>query len=388
MSDVGRPAHDAHSHAGRAWVLRKRRRCAPTMVECCPTFLYATTPMTAVAQVVNSLDLGGAERVAVSLANGLATADCRAHLLVTRRTGALQGELSPEVEFFNAERRTRLDWAALRKLGRYIDENEIQLLHAHDSATSVVLRLALLFARRRPMQIVHDHAGQKIEDSRAALFDRVFLRHLEGYIAVSDGLRSRAEKLLPLPAKRCIWIPNGIAISPPRQPFDGPPTVIQVADLREPKATASPCRARRWFGSRSPSCGGCASGAVWRPLSTFAWCELRSTNSGWRDAWTWRANDTTCAPFCARHKWAYSAPTSRGSRLPSSNTCRSPCPSSPRVSDRFRPSQRHRAAARSSRWATPPRWRGRSSVCFEAKRCSGRWEPLDGGTSPRSSASR
>ena len=205
------------------------------MVECCPTFLYATTPMTAVAQVINSLDLGGAERVAVSLSNGLATADCCTHLLITRRTGVLQGELSPEVGFFNAERRKRLDWAALRRLGRYIDENEIQLLHAHDSATSVVLRLALLFARRRPIQIVHDHAGQEIENSRAALFNRVFLRHLEGYIAVSDSLRSRAEKLLPLPAKRCIWIPNGIAISPPRQPFDGPPTVIQVANLQEPK---------------------------------------------------------------------------------------------------------------------------------------------------------
>ena len=109
--------------------------------------------MTAVAQVVNSLGRGGAERVAVNLANGLATSDCRVHAIVTRRSGGLQKLLSPEVSFFNVDRKVRLDWAALRRLGQYIDENEIQILHAHDGATGVVLRLALLFAKRRRMEV-------------------------------------------------------------------------------------------------------------------------------------------------------------------------------------------------------------------------------------------
>ena len=191
--------------------------------------------MTAVAQIVNSLGIGGAERVALNLANGLATSDCQAHIIVTRRSGGLQKLLSPEVNFFNADRKVRLDWAALRRLGRYIDDNEIQILHAHDRTTCVVLRLALLFAKRRPLQIVHDHAGHEIEHGPSALFNRLFLRHLEGYIAVSDGLRQRAENLLPLAAERCVWIPNGITISPPHPAFDGPPTVIHVANLQEPK---------------------------------------------------------------------------------------------------------------------------------------------------------
>ena len=191
--------------------------------------------MTAVAQVVNSLDIGGAERVAVNLANGLATSDCRGHLLVTRRTGLLENELSPEVGFFNAERRGRLDWPALRRLANYIDENEVQILHIHDAATAVVLRAALLFTKRRPLQILHDHAGQEVDDPQAALLKRIFLRHLAGYIGVSDGLRQRAQEVLPLPAERCVWVPNGLAISAPRDPFTGPPTVIQVANLKEPK---------------------------------------------------------------------------------------------------------------------------------------------------------
>ena len=68
-----------------------------------------------ILQVVDSLAVGGKERVAVDLANGLAEIGCDSRVLCSRSGGALAAELSDDVCLWCAERTAKLDMGGIRR---------------------------------------------------------------------------------------------------------------------------------------------------------------------------------------------------------------------------------------------------------------------------------
>ena len=52
-----------------------------------------------VLQLIDSIDAGGAERIAVTFANALADQNQTSHLCVTRAEGVLKDQLNPAVGF-------------------------------------------------------------------------------------------------------------------------------------------------------------------------------------------------------------------------------------------------------------------------------------------------
>lgn len=192
----------------------------------------------AVVQVVGSLASGGGERVAVALANRLAERGWDSRLVATRSLGPLEGLVSPRVPVWCAGRRGRRDLRGILRLARHIRQTNVDLLHSHNHNSSYVVRVARMFARRRTAQIFHDHHGPAIGKKRMAILDRLMLGGVDACVAVSEQLRERDASLLRLPPERCLYIPNGIDVSPARDPFSGPPTVVHVANLRWPKCHA------------------------------------------------------------------------------------------------------------------------------------------------------
>lgn len=149
-----------------------------------------------VLQIIDSLDAGGAERMAVNIANELQAAGYESHLCVTRKEGLLKTAISKEVGYTFIEKKGKLGWTALSKLKRYIKEHQIEVVHAHStSAFTAVVVLFLL--KSKPKLIWHDHYGKanQLEARRLKV-----LRFLSGYfnqvISVNKLLKAWAIKEL------------------------------------------------------------------------------------------------------------------------------------------------------------------------------------------------
>ena len=87
-----------------------------------------------VLQLIDSLDIGGAERVAVNFANALAENSISSHLCVTRLEGPLKDFIKSDVKYLVLNKRKTLDLNAISKLSKYIKSEGIQIIHAHSSS--------------------------------------------------------------------------------------------------------------------------------------------------------------------------------------------------------------------------------------------------------------
>jgi glycosyltransferase involved in cell wall biosynthesis len=112
-----------------------------------------------VLQIIDSLEAGGAERMAVNIANVLAKEGHDSHLCVTRKEGLLQQAIAPEVAYLFLKKKGKLGISAVFKLNNYIREHQIEVIHAHSTSTFIAV-LAFLFLKNKPKLIWHDHYGK------------------------------------------------------------------------------------------------------------------------------------------------------------------------------------------------------------------------------------
>jgi glycosyltransferase involved in cell wall biosynthesis len=159
-----------------------------------------------VLQVVDSLDVGGAERMAVNIANALASDGHHSFLCTTRSSGPLEVELSSEVGRLHLGRRSRWDISALPRFRRYLASNEIDVVHCH--STSLFFVAAALTFRGGPKIVWHDHYGGQSTSERRGFPYRVAVRRAAASIAVSEGLRQWAIDRLKLAPSRAFRISN------------------------------------------------------------------------------------------------------------------------------------------------------------------------------------
>jgi glycosyltransferase involved in cell wall biosynthesis len=206
----------------------------------------------AVAQVVDSLTAGGAERVAVDLANGLARRGLRSHVIATRAEGPLSARVSPQVSLFCARRRARFDALGALRLVRWLRSRRIRVVHTHNDGSAYLVEILRALGLCSARHVYHDHRGPALGDRGAARRDRWLLRRVDAYAAVSEGLRERAARLLGLPAERCVYLPNGVELPREAAAWDGRPTVIQVANVRAEKDHATALRAAARLSGRVP----------------------------------------------------------------------------------------------------------------------------------------
>ncbi len=192
----------------------------------------------AVMHMVDTLRVGGVERVAVNLSNLLPRAGYRTHLSTTRAEGPFAALVSPAVGRLELARRGRFDLAPLGRLIRYIREQEIRILHAHGSALFFA-RLAALFPPY-PAVIWHDHYGRYAFNDRPAWLYRGVTRRIAGVIAVNHPLVHWSTRVLRIPEERVWYIPNLVdmaacATAAPELPGRPGKRIVCLANLRPQK---------------------------------------------------------------------------------------------------------------------------------------------------------
>ncbi|MBW2937701.1 glycosyltransferase [Aureisphaera sp. CAU 1614] len=110
-----------------------------------------------VLQLIDSLDAGGAERVAVTFANALVSKVEYSSLCTTRKEGLLKNNLDKGVSYLFLKKNHALDVFAIVRLLRFIKREKINIIHAH--ATSYFTGTIIKIIKPKMILIWHDHYG-------------------------------------------------------------------------------------------------------------------------------------------------------------------------------------------------------------------------------------
>lgn len=189
-----------------------------------------------VLQLIDSLQPGGAEKMAVNMANALVPHVDGTFLCCTRQEGMLKDEIKQEVGYLFLNKKSRFDLMALMLLKKYIKEKEIDIIHAHGTS---FLGAFLIKVTNPSLKLVwHDHLGSRATKSIYS-FPVLYFCSLffAGVIAVNENLLVWANSNLL--CNNIIFIPNflptkGLNFSGLRQNGKNF-SLVYVANLKKPK---------------------------------------------------------------------------------------------------------------------------------------------------------
>ncbi|KGO82848.1 hypothetical protein Q762_03585 [Flavobacterium cauense R2A-7] len=190
-----------------------------------------------ILQLIDSLEAGGAERMAVNYANTLVSRVEVSALAVSRKEGALKDELSDEVPYLFLNRKKLLDLSALWRLRTFIFHNRIEWVHAHGTSFFMAVLLKLVYPK---LKIVwHDHNGNRVKmrtnDNRMLIASSFFFNRV---LVVNEELKIWAEQHLK--CKKVAYLPNFTVINEKEQKntvLNGTSgkRIVCLANLRHPK---------------------------------------------------------------------------------------------------------------------------------------------------------
>ena len=162
-----------------------------------------------ILQLIDTLHVGGAERVALNYANSLPNYGIESHICITREKGVLYDDLNTGVKVHFLNKKSSFDILALKRLSNIIKKNNIDIVHAH--GTSWFFAVVSKIAGGNFKLIWHDHYGNsEFLHSREAWFLGVFSKKFNGIISVNKKLRNWAKSELRV--KDVIFLNNFIKI--------------------------------------------------------------------------------------------------------------------------------------------------------------------------------
>ena len=160
-----------------------------------------------IVQIIDSLEAGGAERMAVNYANTLSSKVAFSGLVSSRKEGALKKKIDSSVDYLFLNRKKVLDISALLRFRKYLKSNKVQYIQAHSSSffLAVVVKISMPSVKI----IWHDHYGnaEKLKE-RKFLVLKIGSIFFYRIIAVNQVLEKWAKDNLF--CKKVTYLPNFI----------------------------------------------------------------------------------------------------------------------------------------------------------------------------------
>lgn len=158
-----------------------------------------------IVQVIDSLHVGGAERMAVNYANALSEKIEFSGLVATRKEGSLKSQLASKVDYLFLDKKMAIDFPAIFRLRTYCKKNNIDVIHAH--GTSFFIAFLLKIFHRSVKIAWHEHKGARSTESlRQNRFLSFCSKYFSGIIVVDHALENWCSTTLNF--KKVIYLPN------------------------------------------------------------------------------------------------------------------------------------------------------------------------------------
>ena len=158
-----------------------------------------------IVQIIDSLEPGGAERMAVNYANALDREEAFSGLIATRKEGLLLSQLNKNVNYLFLNKKKRIDIRSVFVMRNYLKKNQVEVIHAHSSSFFIAFLVKLTFPKIKI--IWHDHYGISQDlKSRKSLILKYCSFFFTGVISVNTALKDWAGFYLL--CKNVVYLPN------------------------------------------------------------------------------------------------------------------------------------------------------------------------------------
>lgn len=189
-----------------------------------------------IVQLIDSLEPGGAERMAITIANTFGEALTFSALVVTRLEGSLKTTLSTKVKYCFLRKKHTLDIAALLRLRYFVKHNKVNVIHAHGSSYFFAVLLKITHPKLKIFW--HDHLGNRVNNIHSNTLLQWASYFFSGVFAVNTTLQEWA--LQNLKTSNVHFIPNFIeerVLEKPITFLKGTQgkRIVLLANLRPPK---------------------------------------------------------------------------------------------------------------------------------------------------------
>ncbi|MBW4360389.1 glycosyltransferase [Flavobacterium taihuense] len=158
-----------------------------------------------IIQLIDSLEAGGAERMAVSYANVLATQIEFSGIVATRKEGLLLDQINGNVSYLFLNKKGKVDFGALFRLRSFVLKNKITHIHAHSTSFFLGFLLKLTFPSLKLFWHNH-HGNSRSLPKKKILILRFSALFFNGVIAVNQELKIWVKQQLK--ANNVIYLPN------------------------------------------------------------------------------------------------------------------------------------------------------------------------------------
>lgn len=158
-----------------------------------------------VVQIIDSLQAGGAERMAVNYANALSKKIDFSGLVATRTEGPLAAKLDDNVSYLFLNKKNSIDLQSVFRLRKFIKKNKVDIIHAHSSSFFIASLVKIIYPK---VKIVwHDHYGNRAKElkkqHRILVFFSLFFNKI---FAVNEELKLWSEANMN--CKNVVFVPN------------------------------------------------------------------------------------------------------------------------------------------------------------------------------------
>lgn len=163
-----------------------------------------------VLHVIDELSIGGAERMLVTIVNGLTERGHEVGVVTLIKPGVLAEGIDPRVTFCSLNRSSRFDWAALYKLNRLA--RTYDLVHVHLKHTLKFVFLSWLLNPYKSKILLHDHSGEVLVTFKNVypIFMRWWIKRIY-YMGVSRDLTQWATGQYNIKPEKSFSVPNVIS---------------------------------------------------------------------------------------------------------------------------------------------------------------------------------
>ena len=161
-----------------------------------------------ILQIIDSLEAGGAERMAVNYANALSKKVEFSALVATRAEGPLLVQIEEKVNYLFLKKKRSLDLKAVFRLKSFVKQHKIEIVQAHGTSFFIAFMLKLIMPSI--LLLWHDHYGDsEFLKKRPSSVLKVSLPLFAGVISVNQKLKIWAMEQMK--AKKVVYFPNFIS---------------------------------------------------------------------------------------------------------------------------------------------------------------------------------